>query len=78
MSNAAATTTGASVELDLNAAGLVNEAAVETVKFSDGSTVNFDANGQKNGPKFYTKPRAFAYMPTTSSSSRASRRLSRL
>lgn len=55
LSNAAATTTGASVELDLNAAGLVNEAAVETVKFSDGSTVNFDANGQKNGPKFYTK-----------------------
>ena len=54
LSNAAATTTGASVELDLNAAGLVNEAAVETVKFSDGSTVNFDANGQKNGPKFYT------------------------
>lgn len=53
--NAAATTTGASVELDLNAAGLVNEAAVETVKFSDGSTVNFDANGQQNGPKFYTK-----------------------
>lgn len=55
LSNAAATTTGASVELDLNAAGLVNEAAVETVKFSDGSTVNFDANGQKIGPKFYTK-----------------------
>lgn len=55
LSNTAATTTGASVELDLNAAGLVNEAAVETVKFSDGSTVNFDANGQQNGPKFYTK-----------------------
>lgn len=55
LSNAAATTTGASVDLDLNAAGLVNEAAVETVKFSDGSTVNFDANGQQNGPKFYTK-----------------------
>ena len=55
LSNEAATTTGASVELDLNAAGLVNEAAVETVKFSDGSTVNFDANGQQNGPKFYTK-----------------------
>lgn len=55
LSNAAATTTGASVELDLNAAGLVNKAAVETVKFSDGSTVNFDANGQQNGPKFYTK-----------------------
>lgn len=55
LSNAAATTTGASVELDLNAAGLVNEAAVETVKFSDGSTVNFFANGQENGPKFYTK-----------------------
>ena len=55
LSNAAATTTGASVELDLNAAGLVNQAAVETVKFSDGSTVTFDANGQENGPKFYTK-----------------------
>lgn len=55
LSNAAATTTGASVELDLNAVGLVNEAAVETVKFSDGSTVNFYANGQENGPKFYTK-----------------------
>lgn len=54
LSNAAATTAGASVELDLNAAGLVNQAAVETVKFSDGSTVTFDANGQENGPKFYT------------------------
>lgn len=54
LSNAAATTTGASVELDLNAAGLVNQAAVETVKFSDGSTVTFDANGQENGPKYYT------------------------
>ena len=54
LSNAAATTTGASVELNLNAAGLVNQAAVETVKFSDGSTVTFDANGQENGPKFYT------------------------
>lgn len=54
LSNAAATTAGASVELNLNAAGLVNQAAVETVKFSDGSTVTFDANGQENGPKFYT------------------------
>ena len=54
LSNAAATTAGASVELNLNAAGLTNQAAVETVKFSDGSTVTFDANGQENGPKFYT------------------------
>lgn len=54
LSNAAATTAGASVELDLNAAGLENQAAVETVKFSDGSTVTFDANGQENGPKFYS------------------------
>ena len=54
LSNVAATTAGASVELNLNAAGLVNQAAVETVKFSDGSTVTFDANGQENGPKFYT------------------------
>ena len=54
LSNAAATTAGASVELNLNAAGLTNQAAVETVKFSDGSTVTFDANGQENGPKFYS------------------------
>ena len=54
LSNVAATTAGASVELDLNSAGLTNQAAVETVKFSDGSTVTFDANGQENGPKFYT------------------------
>ena len=54
LSNAAATTTGTSVELNLNTLGLANQAAVETVKFSDGSTVTFDANGQKNGPKFYT------------------------
>ena len=54
LSNAAATTTGASVELDLNTLGLANQAAVETVKFSDGSTVTFDANGQENVPKFYT------------------------
>ena len=54
LSNAAATTTGTSVELNLNTLGLSNQAAVETVKFSDGSTVTFDANGQENGPKFYT------------------------
>ena len=54
LSNAAATTTGTSVELNLNTVGLANQAAVETVKFSDGSTVTFDANGQENGPKFYT------------------------
>ena len=54
LSNAAATTTGTSVELNLNTLGLVNQASVETVKFSDGSTVTFDANGQENGPKFYT------------------------
>lgn len=54
LSNAAATTTGTSVELNLNTLGLANQAAVETVKFSDGSTVTFDANGQENGPKFYT------------------------
>lgn len=54
LSNAAATTTGTSVELNLNTLGLANQTAVETVKFSDGSTVTFDANGQENGPKFYT------------------------
>lgn len=54
LSNAAVTTTGTSVELNLNTLGLANQAAVETVKFSDGSTVTFDANGQENGPKFYT------------------------
>lgn len=54
LSNAAATTTGTSVELNLNTLGLANQAAVETVKFSDGSTVTLDANGQENGPKFYT------------------------
>ncbi len=54
LSNAAATTTGTSVELNLNTLGLANQAAVETMKFSDGSTVTFDANGQENGPKFYT------------------------
>lgn len=54
LSNAAATTTGTSVELNLNTLGLANQAAVETVKFSDGSTVTFDANGKENGPKFYT------------------------
>ena len=54
LSNAAATTTGTSVELNLNTLGLANQAAVENVKFSDGSTVTFDANGQENGPKFYT------------------------
>ena len=54
LSNAAATTTGTSVELNLNTLGLANQAAVETVKFSDGSTVTFDDNGQENGPKFYT------------------------
>lgn len=78
LSNAAATTTGASVELDLNAAGLVNQAAVETVKFSDGSTVTFDANGQENGPKFYTKTKGVRVYANNKLIFRASRRLSRL
>ena len=52
-SNATAGTTTTSV--DLNAIGLVDEANVTTVTLSDGATITFDANGQSNGPKFYTK-----------------------
>lgn len=52
-SNATAGTTTTSV--DLNAIGLVDEANVTTVTLSDGATISFDANGQSNGPKFYTK-----------------------
>lgn len=52
-SNATAGTTTTSV--DLNAIGLIDEANVTTVTLSDGASITFDANGQSNGPKFYTK-----------------------
>lgn len=43
-----------SVTIDLNTLSLENAAAVETVTFSDGSTIVFDKGTGTNAPKFYT------------------------
>lgn len=54
LSNTAATAGTTTVSIDLSTLGYDNQAAVETVTLSDGSTITFDANGEQNGPKYYT------------------------
>ena len=41
--------------LDLTKAGFTDNQKVGTATFDDGTTVTFDANGEKNGPMFATK-----------------------
>ncbi|WP_051220286.1 choice-of-anchor J domain-containing protein [Prevotella sp. AGR2160] len=52
--NSSATAGTETATIDFNEQGLKNGAAVTTFTLSDGTKVTFDANGQKNGPKFYT------------------------
>lgn len=50
-SNASA---GESVSFDFTAQNYENQTDMTTIKLSDGTTITFDANGEKNGPKYYT------------------------
>ena len=53
MTNSKATA-GESVTLNFADQGFENAQEIKTVTLPDGTTVTFDANGNKNTPKFYT------------------------
>ncbi len=46
--------TGNSITVDVNAFGLANATDLNTLTLTDGTTLTFEAGGNKNGPKFYT------------------------
>lgn len=47
-------TAGESVTFDFTAQNYENQTDMTTIKLSDGTTITFDANGEKNGSKYYT------------------------
>lgn len=47
-------TAGESVSFDFTAQNYENQTDMTTIKLSDGTTITFDANGEENGPKYYT------------------------
>lgn len=47
-------TAGESVTFDFIAQNYENQTDMTTIKLSDGTTITFDANGEKNGSKYYT------------------------
>lgn len=47
-------TAGESVSFDFTAQNYENQTDMTTIKLSDGTTITFDANGEKNGSKYYT------------------------
>ena len=47
-------TSGESVTFDFTAQGYENQTAMGTITLPDGTTITFDANGETNGPKYYT------------------------
>ena len=47
-------TAGESVSFDFTAQNYENQTDMTTIKLSDGTTITFDANGEKNGQKYYT------------------------
>lgn len=55
LTNKNVTAGSTTVTADLNTFGLADNTSASTVTLSDGSSIVFDANGQKNAPTFYTK-----------------------
>ena len=47
-------TAGESVSFDFTAQNYENQTDMTTIKLSDGTTITFDSNGEKNGSKYYT------------------------
>lgn len=47
-------TAGESVSFDFTAQNYENQTDMTTIKLSDGTTITIDANGEKNGSKYYT------------------------
>lgn len=41
------------ITVDLSTLGYANQEDVKTITLSDGTTITFDSNGEKNGPKYY-------------------------
>ncbi|MGI6232277.1 MAG: hypothetical protein ACOYJF_05425 [Prevotella sp.] len=54
LTNSSVTAGSTTVTCDFSTLGYENAESVTTVTLSDGSTVTFDANGETNGPKYYT------------------------
>lgn len=54
ITNSAVTAGSTTVTIDLNTLNYANAESVSTVTLSDGSTIVFSANGENNGPKFYS------------------------
>ena len=52
-------TAGESIKVDLSTLGYENQQAVEKIELSDGTTITLDANGETNGPKYYTATKGF-------------------
>jgi len=57
LTNRNVTAGSTTVTADLNTFGLTDNTSASTITLSDGSSIVFDANGQTNGPKFYTNTR---------------------
>lgn len=55
LTNSAATVGTATATADLSSLGFKDQEAVTSITLGDGSTVTFDANGESNSPKFFTK-----------------------
>lgn len=54
ITNSAVTAGSTTATIDLNTLNYANAESVSTVTLSDGSTIVFSANGENNGPKFYS------------------------
>ena len=54
LTNGSVTAGTNTVSIDLSTLGYDNATSVTSVSLSDGSTITFDANGETNGPKYYT------------------------
>lgn len=59
LTNSAATAGAETVSLDLSTLGLENAAVATSYSFPDGTTFSFDANGETNGPKYYSATNGF-------------------
>ena len=52
-------TAGESIKVDFSTLGYENQQSVEKIELSDGTTILLDANGETNGPKYYTATNGF-------------------
>lgn len=55
LTNSGTTAGSETIEVDLSTLGYKDASSVGTVTLSDETTIEFDANGEQNGPKYYDK-----------------------